>query len=163
MNHCARALCVGIFVTALVGGIACTPTSAKAATTSSADKAALKEATAACKAEAKEKKIGWPASRRYVSDCVSKAAKLTPEALQKIAVNQAITACKAEAKGKKIRWPWSRKFVSSCLSNALKDYTLNVDQLRRQLVVAGFRWFTPEETGCLQNIYCEEPSEPYIP
>ena len=82
MNHCATALCVGIFVTALVGGIACTPTSAKAATTSSADKAALKEATAACKAEAKEKKIGWPASRRYVSDCVAKAVKLTPEELQ---------------------------------------------------------------------------------
>jgi hypothetical protein len=156
MNHCARALCVGIFVTALVGGIACTPTSAKAATTSSVDKAALKEATAACKAEAKEKKIGWPASRRYVSDCVSKAAKLTPEALQKIAVNQAITACKAEAKGKKIRWPWSRKFVSSCLSNALKDYHLDVALLRRELNMAGLRRYTPEETGCMQNVYCEE-------
>ena len=156
MNHCARALCVGIFVTALVGGIACTPTSAKAATTSSADKAALKEATAACKAEAKEKKIGWPASRRYVSDCVSKAAKLTPEQLQKIAVKQAITACKAEAKGKKIRWPASRKFVSSCLSNALKDYHLDVALLRRELNMAGLRRYTPEETGCMQNVYCEE-------
>jgi hypothetical protein len=156
MNHCATALCVGIFVTALVGGIACTPTSAKAATTSSADKAALKEATAACKAEAKEKKIGWPASRRYVSDCVSKAAKLTLEQLQKIAVNQAITACKAEAKGKKIRWPASRKFVSSCLSNALKDYHLDVALLRRELNMAGLRRYTPEETGCMQNVYCEE-------
>ena len=80
-----------------------------------------------------------------------------------IALKEAIVACKAEAKGKKIRWPASRKFVSSCLSNALKDYQLNVVQLRRELVIAGLRWFTPEETGCLQNIYCEEPSEPYIP
>jgi hypothetical protein len=156
MNHCATALCVGIFVAALVGGIACTPTSANAATTSSADKAALKDATAACKAEAKEKKIGWPASRKYVSDCVSKAVKLTPEELQKIAVNQAIIACKVEAKGKKIRWPASRKFVSSCLSNALKDYHLDVALLRRELNMAGLRRYTPEETGCMQNVYCEE-------
>jgi hypothetical protein len=98
-----------------------------------------------------------------VSDCVAKAVKLTPAELQKTAVKQAIIACKAEAKGKKIRWPASRKFVSSCLSNALKDYQLNVVQLRRELVIGGLRWFTPEETGCLQNIYCEEPSEPYIP
>jgi hypothetical protein len=156
MNHCAMALYVGIVVSALVGGVACTLTPAKAATTSSADKAALKDATAACKAEAKEKKIGWPASRKYVSDCVSKAVKLTPEQLQKIAVNQAITACKAEAKGKKIRWPASRKFVSSCLSNALKDYHLDVALLRRELNMAGLRRYTPEETGCMQNVYCEE-------
>ena len=38
-----------------------------------------------------------------------------------------------------------------------------VVQLRQELVIAGLRWFSPEETGCLQNIYCEEPSEPYIP
>ena len=156
MNHCATALYVGIVISALVGGVACTPTPAKAATTSSADKAALKDATAACKAEAKEKKIRWPASRKYVSDCVSKAVKLTPEELQKIAVNQAITACKAEAKGKKIRWPASRKFVSSCLSNALKDYHLDVALLRRELNMAGLRRYTPEETGCMQNVYCEE-------
>jgi hypothetical protein len=125
-------------------------------TTSSADKVALKEATAACKAEAKEKNIKWPASRKYVSDCVAKAIKLTPAEIQKIVVNQAIVACKAEAKGKKIRWPASRKFVSSCLSNALKDYQLDVDLLRRELNMAGLRRYTPEETGCLQNVYCEE-------
>jgi hypothetical protein len=123
---------------------------------SDADKVALKEATVACKAEAKEKKIRWPASRRYVSDCVAKAVKLTPAQLQEIAVKQAIAACKAEAKGKKIRWPASRKFVSTCLSNALKDYHLDVDLLRRELNIAGLRRFTPEETGCLQNVYCEE-------
>ena len=118
MHHFATALCACIVATVVVGGTALTPTPAEAAKTPSAEAVALKEATTACKSEAKEKKISWPASR---------------------------------------------KFVSSCLSNALKDYQLNVVQLRRELVIAGLRWFTPEETGCLQNIYCEEPSEPYIP
>jgi hypothetical protein len=164
MHHSATALCAGIMAVVVVGGTALTPTPAGAAKTPSAEAAALKEATAACKAEAKEKKINsWLAGRKFVSNCVAKAVKLTPAELQKTAVKQAITACKAEAKGKKIRWPASRKFVSSCLSNALKDYELDVGQLRRELVIAGLRWFTPEETGCLQNIYCEEPSEPYIP
>jgi hypothetical protein len=156
MHHFATALCAVIIATVLVGGTSFTPTPAEAATTSSADKAALKEATAACKAEAKEKKISWPASRKYVSNCVARAVKLTPADLQKIAVKQAIVACKAEAKGKKIRWPASRKFVSTCLSNALKDYYLDVDQLRRELNIAGLRRYTPEETGCLQLVYCEE-------
>jgi len=152
MQYFLKSICAGTIATILVGVATLTPTAARAA----ADKAALKEATAACKAEAKEKKIRWPASRKYVSDCVSKAVKLTPEELQKIAVNQAITACKAEAKGKKIKWPASRKFVSSCLSNALKDYHLDVALLRRELNMAGLRRYTPEETGCMQNVYCEE-------
>ena len=164
MHHFVTALCAGILATVVVGGTALTPTPAQAAKTPSAEAVALKEATAACKAEAKEKKINsWLAGRRFVTDCVAKAVKLTPAELQKTAVKQAIIACKAEAKGKKIRWPASRKFVSSCLSNALKDYQLDIDQLRRELVIAGLRWSIPEEIGCLQNIYCEEPSEPYIP
>ena len=156
MYHFATALCAGIMATVVVGGTAFTPSPAEAAKTSGADAAALKEATAACKAEAKEKKISWPASRSFVSNCVAKAVKLTPAELQKIAVKQAIVACKAEAKGKKIRWPTSRKFVSACLSNALKDYHLDVDLMRRQLNIAGLRKYTPEETGCMQNVYCEE-------
>ncbi|MET0721689.1 MAG: hypothetical protein ABWY64_12735 [Tardiphaga sp.] len=164
MHHFVTALCAGILATVVVGGTALTPTPAEAAKTPSAEAVALKEATAACKAEAKEKKINsWLAGRRFVTDCVAKAVKLTPAELQKTAVKQAIIACKAEAKGKKIRWPASRKFASSCLSNALKDYQLDIDQLRRELVIAGLRWSIPEEIGCLQNIYCEEPSEPYIP
>jgi len=154
MHHFATALSAVIIATVLVGGT--WPTPAEAATTSSTDKAALKEATAACKAEAKENKIRWPASRKYVSNCVAKTVKLTEEEVQKIAVKQAIVACKAEAKGKKIRWPASRKFVSNCLSNALKDYHLDVTLLRRELNIAGLRRYTPEETGCLQNVYCEE-------
>jgi hypothetical protein len=156
MYHFATALCAGIMATVIVGGTAFTPTPAEAAKTSGADTVALKEATAACKAEAKEKKISWPASRKFVSNCVAKTVKLTPAQLQEIAVKQAIVACKAEAKGKKIKWPASRKFVSTCLSNALKDYHLDVDQLRRELNMAGLRKYTPEETGCLQLVYCEE-------
>jgi hypothetical protein len=164
MYHFATALCACIMATVVVGGTALTPTPAEAAKTPTAEAVALKEATAACKAEAKEKKINsWLAGRRFVSDCVAKSVKLTPAELQKTAVKQAINACKAETQGKKIRWPASRKFVSSCLSTALKDYSLNVDQLRQELIIAGLRWFVPEETGCLQSIYCEEPSEPYIP
>ena len=75
---------------------------------------------------------------------------------ERVALEKAAAACKAEAKGKKIRWPTSRKFVSSCLSNALKDYHLDVDLLRRELNMAGLRRYTPEETGCLQNVYCED-------
>jgi len=142
--------------TVVVGGTALTPTPAEAAKTPTAEAVALKEATAACKAEAKEKKISWPASRSFVSNCVAKAVKLTSAELQKTAVKQAIVACKAEAKGKKIRWPTSRKFVSTCLSNALKDYHLDVAQLRRELNIAGLRRYTPMETGCMQNVYCEE-------
>ena len=157
MHHLATALCTGIVATVVIGGTAFTPSPAEAAKTPSAEVVALKEATAACKAEAKEKKISWPTSRKFVSNCVAKTVKLTPAQLQEIAVKQAIVACKAEAKGKKIRWPTSRKFVSNCLSNALKDYHLDVDLLRRELNMAGLRTYTPEETGCMQNVYCEEP------
>jgi len=161
MHHLATALCAGIMI---VGGTALTSTSAQAAKPPSAEASALKEATAKCKAEAKEQKINsWRAGRSFVNNCVAKAIKLTPAELQKTAVKQAVVACKAEAKGKKIRWPASRKFASSCLSNALKDYQLDMAQLRRELNIAGLRWALPEETGCMQNIYCEEPSEPYIP
>ena len=157
MHHFATALCAGIIATVVVGGgTVLTPTPAEAAKTPSAEAVALKEATAACKAEAKEKKISWPASRKFVSNCVAKTVKLTEAQLQEIVVKQAIVACKAEAKGKKIRWPTSRKFVSSCLSNALKDYQLDVAQMRRELNMAGLRRYTPMETGCMQNVYCED-------
>ena len=101
MHHFATALCACIMATVVVGGTALTPTPAEAAKTPTAEAVALKEATAACKAEANEKKINsWLAGRRFVSDCVARAVKLTPAQLQKIAVNRATVACKAEAKGK---------------------------------------------------------------
>jgi hypothetical protein len=150
MHHFAIAVCAGIVASVVVGGTALTPTPAEAAKTPSP------EATATCKAEAKEKKISWPASRKFVSNCVAKTVKLTEAQLQEIVVKRAIVACKAEAKGKKIRWPASRKFVSTCLSNALKDYQLDVALLRRELNIAGLRKYTPQETGCMQNVYCED-------
>ena len=156
MHHFTTTLCAGTMAIVVVGGTAFMPSPAEAAKTPSAETVALKEATAACKAEAKEKKISWPASRKFVSNCVAKTVKLTPAQLQESAVKQAIVACKAEAKGKKIRWPASRKFVSTCLSTALKDYHLDVGQLRRELNMAGLRRYTPQETGCMQNVYCEE-------
>ena len=149
MHHFAMALCTGIMATVVVGGTALAPAPAEAAKTPSADAVALKETTAACKAEAKEKKISWPASRKFVSDCVAKAVKLTPAELQKIVVKQATVACKAEAKGKKIRWPASRKYVKNCIITALKEHpTMNVSELRRGVNVKTLRVQQRPEWGC---------------
>ena len=149
MHHFATALCAGIMATVVVGGTALTSTPAEAAKTPSAEAVALKEATAACKAEAKEKKISWPASRKFVSNCVAKTVKLTPAQLQKIAVKQATVACKAEAKGKKIRWPASRKYVKNCITTALKEHpTMNIDEVRRGVDVKTLRVHQRPEWGC---------------
>jgi len=78
MSHFARGLFTGIVAAAVVGGAALMPMHAGAATLSKEDKTALKQATASCKAEAKGKKIHWPASRSYVRDCVKEALKNHP-------------------------------------------------------------------------------------
>lgn len=78
MSHFARGLFTGIIATTIIGGAAFMTAHANAATLSKADKAALKEATASCKAEAKGKKIHWPASRSYVRNCVTQALKDHP-------------------------------------------------------------------------------------
>ena len=54
------------------------PTPAEAAKMSKADKVAPKEATVACKAEAKGKKVRWPASRKFVNNCVIETLKDHP-------------------------------------------------------------------------------------
>ena len=129
MHHFATALYAGVTATVFIGGAVLTSTPVEAARTSNVEKVALKETTTACKAEAKQKKIGWPASRKYVNDCVVKAVKLTPAQLQEIAVKQATVACEAEAKGKKIRWPASRKYVKNCITTALKEHpTMNISK-----------------------------------
>ena len=149
MHHFATALCAGIMATVVVGGTALTSTPAEAAKTPSAEAVALKEATAACKAEAKEKKISWPASRTFVSNCVAKTVKLTPAQLQKIAVKQATVACKAEAKGKKIRWPASRRYVKNCITTALKEHpTMNIDEVLRGVNLKTLRVHQRPEWGC---------------
>ena len=151
MYRFGTALSAGIIATVLVSSSAFVPNPAEAAT---ADRVALKEATVACKAEAKDKNIRWPASRKYVKNCLARTLKRTPADVEKIAEKGAIVACKAEAKGKKIRWPASRKFVSSCVTAALKDYSLDINQLRRDINLNGLRVYTPEEIGCQQNVFC---------
>ena len=54
------------------------PMSADAAKLSEADKVALKQATVACKAEMKDKKIRWPKSRTYINECLGEALKDRP-------------------------------------------------------------------------------------
>ena len=106
MHHFATALCACIMATVVVGGTALTPTPAEAAKTPTAEAVALKEATAACKAEAKEKKINsWLAGRRFVSDCVAKAVKLTPAELQKTAVKQAIMHVRRKRRARRSAGP----------------------------------------------------------
>src|SRR5262245_33204434 len=149
MHHFTTALCAGIIATAVVGAAALTPTPAEAAKTSGADAIALKETTAACKAEAKEKKIRWPASRKFVSDCVARAGRFQPAEPQKMAIKQATSACKAEAKGKKVRWPASRKYVKNCLTTALKEHpTMNISEVRRGVNVKTLRVHQRPEWGC---------------
>jgi hypothetical protein len=50
----------------------------EAASPSKADKAALKRAIMACKAEAKGKRIKWLSRRKYVNNCVTEAMKDHP-------------------------------------------------------------------------------------
>lgn len=78
MYHFAAALFAGIIATGLISGTAFVPTPAEAAKMSKADTVALKEATVACKAEAKDKKVKWLARRKYVYQCVAEALKGRP-------------------------------------------------------------------------------------
>ena len=151
MNHFATALSAGFIATVFVSGIAFVPTPAEAATDSGM---ALKDATVACKAEAKDQKMGWLARRRYVNNCGARTVQLTPAEIAKNAVKEATIGCKAEAKGKKIRWLARRKFVNNCVTAALKDYSLDINALRKELNLRGLRVYTPEETGCYQNVFC---------
>jgi len=151
MNHFARTLSAGFIATALVSGSAFEPTPVEAA---SDIRMALKDATVACKAEAKDQKMGWFARRKYANNCVARTVKLTPAEIAKIAVKVAIVGCKAEAKGKKMGWLARRKFVNGCVTAALKDYSLDVNEVRRELDIRGLRVATPEETGCYENVFC---------
>ena len=62
MHHFAKTLYASTIAIVIVAGAAFMHSPAKAAKTPSAEAVALKEATATCKAEAKEKKISWPTS-----------------------------------------------------------------------------------------------------
>jgi hypothetical protein len=72
MSRVVTALFAGVIATALVGGTAFMPTPAEAAKMSVADKAALKQKTADCKKQAKDQKLKYFASRKFVKECVAK-------------------------------------------------------------------------------------------
>jgi hypothetical protein len=78
MCHFARGVLTGVVAAAVMSGAVFMSTHAEAARMSKADRAALNEATATCKHEAKGKKIHWPASRRYVRECVTEILKNHP-------------------------------------------------------------------------------------
>jgi hypothetical protein len=72
----SRLIKVTSFVAVLLVSVAgVIPGPAEAASPSKADKATLKRAIVACKAEAKGKKIKWLARRKYVNNCVTEAMK----------------------------------------------------------------------------------------
>ena len=78
MSRFATALLMCMTAAALAGGAAVMPAAAKAAPVSKADKAALKTAIVACKAQAKGQKVKWLARRKYVNHCVAEALKGRP-------------------------------------------------------------------------------------
>ena len=71
-----RALCIGAF---LIGcGLEFMPMAVAAPKLSEADDAAIKGAITSCKAEAKAKKIRFPASRAFLRDCVTETIRNNP-------------------------------------------------------------------------------------
>ena len=75
-SHIASPRVRSLFVAIIAGSFM--PMSADAAKLSEADKVALKQATVACKAEMKDKKIRWPKSRTYMNECLREALKDHP-------------------------------------------------------------------------------------
>ena len=75
----SRSIKVTAFIAVLLVSVAAVmPRPAEATNPSKADKAALKRAIVACKAEAKGKKIRWLSRRKYVNNCVTEAMKDHP-------------------------------------------------------------------------------------
>ena len=64
--------------TAIVCGAVSTPTPARAAKVSNADKAALRRAIVACEAKARGRNIRRLSRRRYVNNCVTEAMRDRP-------------------------------------------------------------------------------------
>ena len=74
----AAALFTYVIAMVVASGTALMPEPAEAARMSKAEKVALKDATIACRAEAKGKKVKWLARRKYVNQCVTEALKGRP-------------------------------------------------------------------------------------
>jgi hypothetical protein len=78
MSRFAITSFAGIIAIVLIGGTTLMPIAAEAAKMSKAEKVAVKQATVACKGEAKGRKIGWFARRKFVNTCVARALKGYP-------------------------------------------------------------------------------------
>ncbi|GMO11337.1 hypothetical protein [Bradyrhizobium sp. TM233] len=74
MSRLITALSTCMISIALAGGVA----EAAAPPLTKAQKTAVKQAIAACKAEAKGKKVAWLSRRKYVNHCVAEALKEHP-------------------------------------------------------------------------------------
>jgi len=79
MSQFSTAFCVGIVATVLICSNALMATAAAAAPMSDADKAALKQASATCRAQVKEQarfeKMSWYARHKLVKKCVNETLK----------------------------------------------------------------------------------------
>lgn len=73
-----RVLCAGATVFLACGGLGFMSMAAAAPKLSDADDAAIKSAITSCKAEAKAKKIRFPASRAFLRDCVTETIRNSP-------------------------------------------------------------------------------------
>ena len=78
MSRLTAKLFAGIIGTALVISVAFKPIPAEAASMTKAEKVAWKQANVACKAEARGKKLGWIAGRKFVKGCLIEALKDHP-------------------------------------------------------------------------------------
>jgi hypothetical protein len=78
VSRFVKILLAGIIASAIAGLVAFTPDSAQAAKLSKAEKIAVNQARVACKAEARGKKIGLLARRKFVNTCVARALKGYP-------------------------------------------------------------------------------------
>jgi hypothetical protein len=73
-----RVLYAGKVALLICSGLGLMSVAAAAPKLSEADDAAIKNAIASCKAEAKAKKIRFPASRAFLRDCVTETIRNSP-------------------------------------------------------------------------------------
>ena len=73
-----RVLFAGTVALLICSGLGFMSVAAAAPKLSEADDAAIKNAIASCKAEAKAKKIRFPASRAFLRDCVTETIRNSP-------------------------------------------------------------------------------------
>jgi len=72
-----KGLCIGVLAV-FVSGVALTSAALAAPKLSEADDAAIKNAIASCKAEAKAKNIGFVTRRTFLRDCVTETIRKNP-------------------------------------------------------------------------------------